>query len=182
MGIYYKSKEVYKQHRDLQGVSKIIPVRGLYVSGEHYEAMYIDHAITVDQFTSSPFTIVDYTTISTSQTDHSVNLIDVTGNVTASLERYTSSTIPNQTDHSVNLIHVDGSVDVTLDRYTTDNVPNQTDHSVNLIHVDGSISYDIESYAINKGTFGHDGVVSVLSFDATSLSISRPMLTALDSL
>lgn len=55
----HKSKEVYKYTRTSNG-DKLIPVRGLYVSGLHTEPRYVDHVITVSNFTSNDVHITDY--------------------------------------------------------------------------------------------------------------------------
>lgn len=55
----HKSKEVYKYTRTSNG-DKLIPVRGLYVSGLHTEPRYVDHVITVSNFTSNDAHITDY--------------------------------------------------------------------------------------------------------------------------
>lgn len=78
MADYYRSKEVYKQHRNLDHESTIIPVRGLYVSGTHLEAVYEDHVITVTGFTSSPLEFYDYTTKTINmQTESAYRILDV---------------------------------------------------------------------------------------------------------
>lgn len=62
MAKLHKSKEVYK-YTDTANGNKLVPVRGLYVSGTHREPWYIDHAITVTGFTSNDTTVAPYTSV-----------------------------------------------------------------------------------------------------------------------
>lgn len=55
----HKSKEIYKYAETTHG-KKLIPIRGLYVSGLHTEPRYIDHVISVTKFTSNEPHISDY--------------------------------------------------------------------------------------------------------------------------
>ena len=115
MSNYYKSKEVYKQHRDaVTHEPKIIPVRGLYVSGDHLEPTYIDHNVTITQCTSTSMTIVDYVdrTIDV-PTDHSVNILDFyqTGSVSAIDLR---TTYTDTTPQSCISVSVFTSTDLTI--------------------------------------------------------------------
>ncbi|MBO4736754.1 MAG: hypothetical protein J5614_10245 [Paludibacteraceae bacterium] len=70
MSDFHKSKEVYRYTPTANG-DKLVPVRGLYVSGLHKEPWYIDHAVTVTKFESNEGTIVHYTSASTSFYDDS---------------------------------------------------------------------------------------------------------------
>ena len=70
MSDFHKSKEVYRYTPTANG-DKLVPVRGLYVSGLHKEPWYIDHAVTVTAFTSNDGTVVHYTSASTSFYDDS---------------------------------------------------------------------------------------------------------------
>jgi len=70
MSDFHKSKEVYRYTPTANG-DKLVPVRGLYVSGLHKEPWYIDHAVTVTGFTSNDGTIVHYTQLNTSVYDDS---------------------------------------------------------------------------------------------------------------
>ena len=56
----HKSREVYKYTPTRDG-RKLVPVRGLYVSGLHTEPRYMDHWLEVVGFTSNDGDIVDYT-------------------------------------------------------------------------------------------------------------------------
>lgn len=55
----HKSKEVYKNTMTRYG-RRLVPVRGLYVSGIHTDPRYTDHVITVRNFTSSDAVIAEY--------------------------------------------------------------------------------------------------------------------------
>ena len=70
MSDFHKSKEVYRYTPTANG-DKLVPVRGLYVSGLHKEPWYIDHAVTVNSFTSNDGTIVHYTQLNKSVYDDS---------------------------------------------------------------------------------------------------------------
>ena len=70
MSDFHKSKEVYRYTPTANG-DKLVPVRGLYVSGLHKEPWYIDHAVTVTKFESNEGTIVHYTSKNTSFYDDS---------------------------------------------------------------------------------------------------------------
>ena len=55
----HKSKEVYKNTQTRYG-RRLVPVRGLYVSGIHTDPRYTDHVITVSRYTSSDAVIAEY--------------------------------------------------------------------------------------------------------------------------
>jgi len=55
----HKSREVYKYTPTRDG-RKLVPVRGLYVSGLHTEPRYMDHWLEVVGYTSNDGDIVDY--------------------------------------------------------------------------------------------------------------------------
>jgi hypothetical protein len=60
---FHRSKEVYKFTETPTG-RKLVPIRGLYVSGLHTEPRYTDHLITVKNFTSSTTNVVNFTEVS----------------------------------------------------------------------------------------------------------------------
>lgn len=64
----HKSQEIYK-YTPTENGRKCIPIRGLYVSGLHTEPWYVDHVITITNFTSSEPRIEDYYE-STTETVH----------------------------------------------------------------------------------------------------------------
>ncbi|MBO4736312.1 MAG: hypothetical protein J5614_07945, partial [Paludibacteraceae bacterium] len=98
MSDFHKSKEVYRYTPTANG-DKLVPVRGLYVSGLHKEPWYIDHAVTVTGFESNEGTVVHYTSRTEKlEADHLMNLVDVSVNDVA-LAVYTSKTVSLQPDH-----------------------------------------------------------------------------------
>jgi len=77
MADIHKSKEVYRFTDTAHG-DKLVPVRGLYVTGIHKEPWYIDHAITMVSETSNVGTIVSYTSRDESlRTDFILNVCDI---------------------------------------------------------------------------------------------------------
>ena len=174
MSNYYKSKEVYKQHRDaVTHEPKIIPVRGLYVSGDHLEPTYIDHNVTITQCTSTSMTIVDYVdrTIDV-PTDHSVNVLDFYQTDDIGFVNYTTDAIDVPTDHSVNILDFYQTDDIGFVGYISTQIDVPTDHSVNILdfYQTGSVS------AIDLRTTYTDttpqSCISVSVFTSTDLTIT----------
>ena len=177
MADYYKSKEVYKQHRNLDHESTIIPVRGLYVSGTHLEAVYEDHVITVTGFTSSPLEFYDYTTKTIyMQTESAFRLLDVfcvDDGVT--LVDYTQRSQNLQTESAFRILDVfcvdDG---VTLVDFESKTIYMQTESAFRLLDVlcvDDDVT--MIDYTQRSQSFGRESVVTVLDFTSNDLTISE---------
>ena len=177
MADYYRSKEVYKQHHNLDHESTIIPVRGLYVSGTHLEAVYEDHVITVTGFTSSPLEFYDYTTKTTNmQTESAYRILDVfcvDDGVT--LVDYTQRSQNLQTESAYRILDVFCADDgVTMVDFESKTINMQTESAYRILDVfcvdDGVTMVD---YVQTNQSFGRESVVTVLDFTSNDLTISE---------
>ena len=73
----HKSKEVYKYTPTRDGTRKLVPVRGVYVSGLHTDPLYMDHCITITEYSSADVEIVDYTTQETTQRSPGLSVVGI---------------------------------------------------------------------------------------------------------
>lgn len=165
----HKSKEVYKYTNTAQG-KRLVPVRGLYVSGTHLEPWYIDHTITIDAFTTTDAKCVRYTSREESlPADHMVKMLSVdTGAVT--VDYYTKGSATLKADHMVKMLNVDVGT-VTIETYTSSSVSLKADHMVKMLNVDvGTVTYD--EFLTREGVIGKQPGIEILEFSTTDPVIS----------
>lgn len=79
----YKFKEVCK-HVVVDGVHKIVPVRGVYVASEYRPPYIIDNMVSIEAISNTPATIQEYTEFDVDAyqdclTHASINISDVAG-------------------------------------------------------------------------------------------------------
>lgn len=165
----HKSKEVYKYTNTAQG-KRLVPVRGLYVSGTHLEPWYIDHAVTIDAFTTTEAKCVRYTSRAESlSAEHIVKMLNVdTG--TVNIDYYTIGSVTLKTDHMVKMLNVDiGTVNV--ETYTSVAKTLKADHIVKMLNVDiGTVTYD--EFLTREGAVGKQPGIEILEFSTTDPVIS----------
>ena len=108
---YYKSKEVYKQHRNPEhdNQPELVPVRGLYVAGTHVEPLYQDHNVTITSYTSSNLNVVDYVEADTNaelgRTLNTLNFESFNGNI--DFVSYQKAEASAETGHTLNTLNFD---------------------------------------------------------------------------
>ena len=141
------AKEIYhKLPRDGTGTSKIVPVRGVYVTGEYKPPIYSDPSIQLQNISTGPSTIRDWieTRISITDIKTTHHIYDISVDSTFSFDTYTTSSMPTQTDistHHMYDISVDSSFNI--DYYTTDRLPDQIDIALQHLY-DISMDPDFE--------------------------------------
>ena len=123
MGIIFKSKEVYK-HLDKKPNEqhKMVPVQGLYVSGEFRPPYYTEGQIHITDFTSTPGSAVSFKNVSRTDEDGCVKVLDFsidTGSI--SITNYTTASANAGEDCCVKVLDfwVEPSLNLTYDWYKT---------------------------------------------------------------
>ena len=114
---FHRSKEVYKFTETPTG-RKLVPIRGLYVSGLHTEPRYTDHLITVKNFTSSTTNVVNFTEVSRDVYTPCMQGVGIE-NVDPTITYYTTDT-KNMNQAPCMQGVVVGNVDPTFVYYTSD--------------------------------------------------------------
>lgn len=132
----HKSREVYK-FTDTRTGKKLVPVRGLYVSGLHTEPRYMDHWISVNNFSSSDATIVDYTENDIDQSFVSLTTSQIETNALG-VVNYTHHD-ENQYDYSLTGLDITTN-DLQVVSYNSQTVQQQ---------LSSLCSLDVESNALN---------------------------------
>ncbi len=169
MSDFHKSKEVYRYTPTANG-DKLVPVRGLYVSGLHKEPWYIDHAVTVTGFTSNDGTIVHYTNKRASlQPDHLMNMTNVSSS-DVTLAVYSSKSAKLQPDHLMNFIDVSTNT-ASVYSYTSKREYLQPDHLMNFIDV-GVTGVSFTRYNTNRQPQNPQPTIVMTQFTSTAGTIS----------
>lgn len=172
MAGYYKSKEVYKQHRDaLVNEPHIIPVRGLYVSGTHTEPVYQDHDVTITNIDSSPIQYVDL--IETTANRHigqSLNLIDFYTFGTIHSVTYSKASADRHIGQSLNLIDFYTFGNLTVESYTSTTADRHIGQSLNLIdfYTFGNLTY---ANQVNLYQTSSEPSLTLIACDSGNLNI-----------
>ena len=106
MSYIEKSKEIYKQIRKNKteqnpgGDPTLIPLRSMWVSGTHTEPYYIDHYMTVTEFSSTPATVADYVSNYVEDTiDTNLKFMGVNKTRNINVVTYHRNTMPDQKDN-----------------------------------------------------------------------------------
>lgn len=143
MAGYRKAKEIYMFHRNVHGEITIIPIRGLYVSGIHYDPVYEDHNITITELSSDGnLRIVDYTKVSHDIIDPSGDLfIDTTWNTSLTITDYHITSL-NHDDTTTRFINATWETLMTITEYQTVSI-NHNDTATRMIYVDWNTDMNI---------------------------------------
>ena len=164
----HRSKEVYK-YTDTPTGRKLVPVRGMYVSGLHTEPWYIDHTVSVSRFTSNEPTIMDYYE---SSYDNSIGGLHFVGvnSYEPTLQRFTTQ----HTSGTFTGLHFVGvnSYDCVLYKYQTF----RTDASFGGLHFVGVADFgNVQCYHYTKKTVDSslEHMISVLKYESSNPTIEN---------
>lgn len=164
---YYKSKEVYKYTETSNG-RKLVPIRGLYVSGLHTEPLYMDHLISIHDFSSTPTVIADYTEISENVYDSVLNIVGI-GASALTITNYTiaSANLPN--DDVLNIVGFD-QLPINVQSYTQES-DNVTDSVLNIVGLSVS-SMGITEYPYAYETLPPEHLITINAFTSNATVIT----------
>ena len=149
------AKEIYYHFRDEHGESKVVPVRGVYVTGEFKPPAYFEPILRLVEVKTKPPLIEDYIETNLthlSSTTH--HLYDISINSAFTFDTYTQSSIPNQlhtTTHHLYDISIDPSF--YTEDFWQESIPNQM-HSTthHLYDMNANTNYTYENYT--SGQYG----------------------------
>ena len=129
------AKEIYlKVPKEMtEGTNKIVPIRGIYVTGEYKPPLYVDAGIQLLEIDSEPAEIYDYTTAHANDYDPTaigLHLYDAWVDTSVEVDDYRTTHAPDQTDETsgnVHLYDVFFNPSMRVDWYTRTKAPDQTD-------------------------------------------------------
>ena len=144
--------------------------RGVYVSGQHKEPYYIDHATHVKGVKTTKAVVADFTDLDVSIYDPVINIISVEQSE-LEIINYTTYTEPLQPDPVINILSIDVG-DVELIQYQTINEALNADPVINILSIDVGdvelIQYQTENYDSNK-----EYMICVTSISTTKAAITN---------
>lgn len=153
--INYAREVYFKLPKDPEtGTNKIVPIRGMYVTGEYKPPEYIEPVLHLLSVKTNRATIQDYVEKSVnhySGTSH--HLYDIDANDTYRIDWYTSKTAPNQfasTTH--HLYDVDADDTYRIDWYKSKSINHYSSTSHHLFDTDSDSSFTIVNKPI--GIYG----------------------------
>ena len=139
--ILTNAKEIYfkPDKNPITGANYIVPVRGVYVTGEYKPPMDIEPILHLKSITAGEMPYANLIDSTLSYTERSsVHLYDIDVYSDFYITNYSSYTAPSQTDvSSVHLYDIELDDHFQIDNYASYTVPNQTE--VSSVHL-----YDIE--------------------------------------
>lgn len=166
---YYKSREVYKYTETSDG-RKLVPVRGLYVSGLHTEPWYIDHMVSVHDFTSSKGKIVDYTNITVNTEDDPIVHIVGAHVKYPTIQSYSTT---EQTVQPDSIAHIVGAVayQPTIVKYQTVVVNVEPDSIAHIVGCHFKKQTVIQNRLISIDMIP-DHMISIAQYDTSTATIT----------
>lgn len=174
---YYKSKEVYKQHRNPEhdNQPELVPVRGLYVAGTHVEPLYQDHNVTITSYTSSNLNVVDYVEANTdAELGHTINMLNFEsfgGNI--DYVQYSKAETTRELGHTLNALNFesfDGNIDFVS--YQKAEASAETGHTINTLNFD---VFNSNIQVIRYQDLVHDGnepCITIVGFTSSAISVT----------
>lgn len=170
MSDFHKSKEVYRYTPTANG-DKLVPVRGLYVSGLHKEPWYIDHAVTVNNFTSNDGTIVHYTQLNKSIYDDSALAFTGLTIGDVSFVNYYQANALMYDDSALAFTGFDISLP-EMTSYETSNVSVYDDSVLSFTALSVDASLTSETYKIIRSPQNPQPTITLRQFTSTDSTIS----------
>lgn len=173
MGNIHKSREVYKYTPTATG-KKLVPIRGLYVSGTHLEPYYIDHYITIDAFTTNEPTITDLTTSSVDFPPwHAISFIgaDIVNGV--NVDWYTTSSVELEPWHAISFIGAEIANGVDVEWYTASVKELEPWHAISFIGAEIVNGVDVDWYTTSTASIGIQPGIELVSFTATDVTVEN---------
>lgn len=174
MAGYYKSKEVYKQHRDENDIPHVFPVRGLYVSGTHVEPLYQDHNVTITSYTSSNINVVDYTEADANLEIHQINTLDfgsIPGNI--DVVQYTQAEASREMGHAINTLDfesINGNIDFVSYETSATNI--EIGHTINTLDF-GVLNANINTQqSLSVDSTSRESIIAVVGFTSGPIVVT----------
>lgn len=163
----HKSREVYKYTPTRDG-RKLVPVRGLYVSGLHTEPRYMDHILTISEFSSSKETVVYYTE---AEMDVNVPGISVSAIKTEPIEvtEYSSAS-SNPSSPGISVVGIKTSP-IEVIEYTS-NVPNLDVPGISVTYV-ATTPMEIIDYHHIFVDSSLDHVLTIVTYDSSTPTVTN---------
>ena len=145
MANVFRSKEVLKKaHQENHGDNVVVPVYGVYVSGEYTPPYYVNPTLMFLQVATRKANIDDLTTKTMDYTDHALNILDITFDaICPDIVNYYEDTISLPMDHVLNILDITFDTSFTFESYTSDSF-SMTDHALNILDITYDADYTVK--------------------------------------
>ena len=169
------AKEVYYAFRDEEtGTKQLVPVRGVYVTGEYKPPEYVEPILRVLEFKTNHPLIEDYIeSSSTTKSGSSHHLYDIDLDATFRIDAYTQATAPPQKEGSSHhLYDIDLDATFVIEAYQSTNVPPQKEGSSHhLYDISVDPTYVISAKTKVIGGSQPEPILRMIEFNVSSATI-----------
>lgn len=168
------AKEVYqKTPRDTHGESKVVPIRGMYVTGVWQPPEYVEPILQLLSFKRNHCRIQDYietTKSHTSDTTH--HLYDVSINTAFRIDYYSTATAPAQTHDTTHHLY-DVSINPTfrMDYYTTISASQTHDTTHHLLDIIINDTHPTINCPRDIGGSHPEPILRLIEFNCSGITI-----------
>lgn len=176
----FKSKEVYKHLAvtSERPPGKMVPVQGLYVSGEHRPPYYTEGLVHITGLTSTPGSAVSFKNVSRTDEDGCVKVIDFTIDTgSISITNYTTASANAGEDCCVKVLDfwVEPSLDLTFDWYKTVSQSAGEDGCVKVIDftVDVTNTFPLTHYPKAKANSTPEPILRVTGIGSGNCTVEN---------
>lgn len=171
MATLFRSDEVYKKiSKNVHNREEIIPVRGMYVSGQHSSPYYAEPALAFTGITSQPAEIYSLTSSAQSTTDHVLNIINIDMDGEVTTEFFTKAS-DESFDTVLNIINIDFDGDFNEIEFFQKTTSDTFDTALNVLTVDMVGDPVIESLPIETRNEWPEPILTLSGITSDSASI-----------
>jgi hypothetical protein len=172
--ISYATEVYYSFRDDDTHTKKMVPIRGMYVTGEYTPPEYIDPALCILEFKTNNVTIENYVEKSVDyEMGSSHHLFDIDVDDSFDIVAYSKATAPDQTDgttHHLFDIDVDDSFDIVA--YSKATAPDQTDGTTHhLFDLSVAPTFIIDSKSNEECSSQPEPILRLIEFNVSTPTI-----------
>lgn len=108
MANIFKSKEVYRHLKySVYDKNVIVPVQGIYVSGQYSPPYYNDPLIMINEISSEPATVADFKDVSVDTSDVMVKIVDISLRVNPiTIVNYSNASVDSGIDLMTKIVDI----------------------------------------------------------------------------
>lgn len=154
MANIFRSDEVYKKPpKDLHNKDEIIPVRGLYITGQYRPPYYANPIINISAFTSNNADIIPLTTAASETTDAAINILNIDVVPEFDVEHY-SVAYSETADAVVNILNIDLNNSLPDIEFYSTASGSTVDTAINILNIDAVFNPDVTQ--MNRATYNQN--------------------------
>ena len=177
----FRSKEIYRKIRkreEGQLQDPLVPIRGLYVVGEHMVPVYDNACVTIEKIETVHPKIVDYTQkTSNLNTDKTsvIGLIGMSFNDDLKIDRYTKKTVNLDTDKTsvIGLIGMSFNDGIDLLRYSKKTVSVDNQSTIGLLGMSFNDGLNIQRYYRKSSDMSPEPMVMITGITIEHCTITE---------